>query len=614
MSPSEEIIDFYRQAVRKKKGLPEKTIEEKVSVTPSTPSTSDDPLENFLFKLTDILKTSTPSVVEENKKDEDPKILEEVKTAITETVEENSDKEPLENFLVKLSDILQTSASNLEEAKNLFDDEPAKPLFDDEPKKKDFKPLFDDEPKDKTPNIKNAAIELINNLKQTEAPKEIPKVIKRTDKALPQKKKDSDNKVSYVEELKNADKDPKLPKVSPKDPLREKIEKIVKEISSKQRMGIVSEGGGGDGNFSTEYKHGGLINGDLTVNGNLNVNGTYLSGGLPFTGGGGGPSGPTDRLIAGTESLILSADGTLTFPADTIRTGDGKTLSIESENTSLSSFTKVALSPFAFYAYDSNNNSITFDSTDNEIVLTTLDTYSWSFKNDGKLIGPNNTLDIEGNINSSNKILSGGVDLLDIFGNPADRLINGSYQVVLSSNGDLTLPGAIVTASNSKLDLVGFGPNTAYLTTTPDDTTALFMGAVNAELRANSYVSIATNTGDTTHLWEFGADGSLKFPDNTTQTTAFTGNPDSSNWDSTYTTVKDTSGNWSQGGATPIKRFDYVTGISFDVSYSGTALYGTPETSFTWNIIRLTYNDNGTISNQASALNSWTGRLTATYI
>ena len=133
---------------------------------------------------------------------------------------------------------------------------------------------------------------------------------------------------------------------------------------------------------------------------------------------------------------------------------------------------------------------------------------------------------MEGSLNVTGQYLSAGVDLLSIFGSggSADKLVNGSYQVVLSSNGDLTLPGAIVTASNSKLDLVSFGPNTAYLTTTPDDSTALFMGASVAELRANTYASITTNTGDTPRLWEFSTDGGLVFPDGSTQTTAFTNN------------------------------------------------------------------------------------------
>ena len=121
---------------------------------------------------------------------------------------------------------------------------------------------------------------------------------------------------------------------------------------------------------------------------------------------------------------------------------------------------------------------------------------------------------MNGDLNVNANYLSGGVNLLDIFalqpdldhqtlsfnestaqlsisngntvslsalsGEFTDRLVNGSYQAVLSGNGYLTLPGAIT------------------------------------------------------------------FPDNTTQTTAFTGNPDSSNWDSTYTTVKNFSASWEE--------------------------------------------------------------------
>jgi hypothetical protein len=185
---------------------------------------------------------------------------------------------------------------------------------------------------------------------------------------------------------------------------------------------------------------------------------------------------------------------------------------------------------------------------------------------------------MNGDLNVNANYLSGGVNLLDIFvtsdsdsqtlsfnesnaqlsisngntvslsalsGEFTDRLVRGSYQVVLSGDGNLTVPGAIVTTSNSKLDLVGFGPNTAYLTSTNDDSTALFMGLASAELYAQTYVQIRANTGGISQNWTFGADGSLTFPDNTTQTTAFTGNPDSSNWDSNYTTVSQNSAYWA---------------------------------------------------------------------
>jgi hypothetical protein len=44
-----------------------------------------------------------------------------------------------------------------------------------------------------------------------------------------------------------------------------------------------------------------------------------------------------------------------------------------------------------------------------------------------------------------------------------------------------------------------------------------------AELYANTTVQIRANTAGMSQNWTFGADGTLTFPDNTTQTTAWTG-------------------------------------------------------------------------------------------
>jgi hypothetical protein len=91
----------------------------------------------------------------------------------------------------------------------------------------------------------------------------------------------------------------------------------------------------------------------------------------------------------------------------------------------------------------------------------------------------------------------------------------------LNSSGG-TITGPISGLGNSKLDLTTFGANSVYLTTTNDDSTALFMGAVSAELYANTNVQIRANTGGASQNWTFGADGTLTFPDTTVQTTAFT--------------------------------------------------------------------------------------------
>ena len=479
----DSIIDLYRQALDSNSNNKEDLIKEvsnsvellknDVVIETNDPT---DPLQKFLFKLTDILK--------ENQKSEEPFLIQEITETIEnqeniEDVSENvkKEKDPLEKFLFKLNDIIVTNKNEQVKSSTLNLIEQLKNKEDTSTKVEEIK----EEPKKtvkKIPLPPQPELGQVPNVTPPLSP------VKKTEKPLPKKKNE------YVKELEDIDKDlPKLNKESDQQKsIKEEVQKYIKEFLGKYRNGVVAEGGGGDGNFSTEFKNGG------TMYGSLNVTGQYLSGGIPLTnifGSGGG--GSSDKLIAGLQELILKSDGTITFPDDTIRTTDGKLLSIEAETLALSAFTKIALSGNAFYAYDSNGNAITFDTTDNEIVLTTQGTNSWTFRD----------------------------------------------------NGDLTLPGAIVTASNSKLDLVGFGPNKAYLTTTPDDSTALFMGANVAELRANTYVSITTNTGDTSHLWEFGADGSLKFPDNTTQTTAFTGNPDSSNWDSTYTTVQANSGNWA---------------------------------------------------------------------
>jgi hypothetical protein len=103
-------------------------------------------------------------------------------------------------------------------------------------------------------------------------------------------------------------------------------------------------------------------------------------------------------------------------------------------------------------------------------------------------------------------------------------LVNGASIVSLSANGNLTVPGPIRGLGNSKLDFTTFGVNTAYLTTTGDDSTALIMGTQVFELYANNYVQIRTNTAGVSNNWTFGADGTLTFPDNTSQSTAFISN------------------------------------------------------------------------------------------
>jgi hypothetical protein len=80
--------------------------------------------------------------------------------------------------------------------------------------------------------------------------------------------------------------------------------------------------------------------------------------------------------------------------------------------------------------------------------------------------------------------------------------------------GQLTVPGPISGLGNAKLDFTTYGANTAYLTTTNDDSTALFMGLVSADLYAHTNILIRANTGGTSQTWTFNEDGTLTLPGN----------------------------------------------------------------------------------------------------
>ena len=98
--------------------------------------------------------------------------------------------------------------------------------------------------------------------------------------------------------------------------------------------------------------------------------------------------------------------------------------------------------------------------------------------------------------------------------NSASAYANGAFA---AANTKLSLSGGTITGpisglGNSKLDFTTYGSNTAYLTTTNDDSTALFMGAAAAQLYANTNVVIRANTKGTSQNWTFGEDGSLTLP------------------------------------------------------------------------------------------------------
>jgi hypothetical protein len=126
---------------------------------------------------------------------------------------------------------------------------------------------------------------------------------------------------------------------------------------------------------------------------------------------------------------------------------------------------------------------------------------------------------MNGSLNINGQILSGGVDIATLFsgGGSADRLVNGSYQVLLSNNGDLTFPGGGYIGSQYD--------SSGWLVTPPNGTGGIAStdGQQYIQINDGQGIFIGTNY-PFTHEWTFGTDGGLIFPDGSTQTTAFVNN------------------------------------------------------------------------------------------
>ena len=125
---------------------------------------------------------------------------------------------------------------------------------------------------------------------------------------------------------------------------------------------------------------------------------------------------------------------------------------------------------------------------------------------------------MRGSLNVSNgQILSGGVDISTLFGGAADRLVNGSNQVVLSSNGNLTFPGGEYIGSQ-------YGAPGWFVTPPAAGGIASADGEQYIQINNGQGIYIGTSWPLSAQEWQFGRDGNLTFPDGTVQTTAFTNN------------------------------------------------------------------------------------------
>jgi hypothetical protein len=390
---SDEIINFYKKV----KEEPEEPIEEqKKELAPVLPQ-PDEPFDKFLLELAEKLKNE--KVITEKQQEV---FVEQVQQPVSEDTNDPF-KKFLDSFASNLKeDKIVNREENIKEATisfiNKLKEEPQKPfIIKDQPlvktKKKDYLPQKFakklPEPAIEEP-VEEELVEPIETL-ETQTGNKYVQELQATDKVS---KKQIPEKIKKLSDIKAV-----------------VTEQVTEHFNKLRQMypNFMPHGGGGGGTNAVQYALGGTMDGDL------NVTGKYLSGGVDIsTLFGGEPE--ADRLISGSQSLILNPDGSISFPNNFIVPPDGEILNIESEtNTSeLSGFTRISLSPFGFFAYDNNNNSISFSSADDTIVLASKDEYEWKFNTQGILEGPNNTLTVNG-LSSLGNILSGDRDLADIF-------------------------------------------------------------------------------------------------------------------------------------------------------------------------------------------------------
>ncbi len=428
---SDEIINFYKKVSDTEE--PQEPIEEQKETPAPVLPQPDEPFDKFLFELAEKLKNE--KVITEKQQET---FEEQIKQPVLEE-DKNSD-DPFKKFIGSFANILKEDElvnreENIKEATisfiNKLKEQPAEPFIIDD------QPLVKTKKKYLPPKIKQKVQKLPQVVK-----KEEPVVSEQADEPVKEEPK-QENK--YVQELKTADKtNKKLPeKIKSVSDIKSIVEKQVAEILSRYpNLGFT---GGGGGTNAVQYAKGGTMDGDL------NITGKFLSGGVDLAeliGAG----AEADRLISGSASLVLNPNGTINFPNDTIRPQDETVLTLESENPTLSAYTRVALSPYAFFAYDSEGNSITFDEVDNAIVLTSQDEHEWTFNKEGVLVGPGNKLTVT-SLSSLGKILSGDKDLSDIFltaeTDSQTLSFNNNNEVLSISNGNSVALSSIREAANT---------------------------------------------------------------------------------------------------------------------------------------------------------------------
>jgi len=517
---SNEIIDFYKKVLEEKnteikKDSIEETeiidkVEESIDESIILPETSEEPFDNFLLKLSEKIEENVTKITVE-----EPLIIESEPILETPIINPVEDGNPFNNFLKSFveaveNDKLKKEETIKEDTINFINQLKNEPKISSKIKRK-----LKNKPKVK---LKENKVEKVQYIKEDDNVKNEP---------ISDEPKVSDDN-DYVKELENTDKSEnkitnKVDKYSNiKNIIAEQVKEEVAKIKTQiSRMAI--EGGGGS--VAVQYANGGTMNGDL------NVTGKYLSAGVDLgtlIQGGGEFVGNSDRLVSGSKSLILNPDGNIDFPNNTISPKDESIITIQSSNSALDTFTRLSLTPHGLFAYDENSNSITIDSIENDIIITSQDTYEWKFNSEGLIEGPNGSLNVLGDLSATGRIFQNGNDLQSEIESLSSILY--STKTTVQSNSAEWESAYLDTVvlnqqvSNIQSNIITLDGSVTNITNVTNyNNTLLYSNSANWN---SSYTTVNSNSAN----WNYqGSD--IK---------ALTGF-----WDTTYNTVENNSSNWN---------------------------------------------------------------------
>jgi hypothetical protein len=108
------------------------------------------------------------------------------------------------------------------------------------------------------------------------------------------------------------------------------------------------------------------------------------------------------------------------------------------------------------------------------------------------------------------------ISVVNTLDNASNKLINGAYNVTLQANSALRLPSGAKLVSG----FPGYGQYLSNFATLAGD--YVYLSSANGY----AYIGVENQTpaiGNGPHIWSFDIDGSIRFPDNTIQSTAYTG-------------------------------------------------------------------------------------------